>query len=108
MSEKKKNIFVRVKDWFVKLLKAFWRLSLDAKIGLIFLISPIIFLINYYIITPDEFDVNVWGWFNGHGKEMGATGALCEALCKGMYALFNGLMAIAGAILIKGNLKKKD
>ena len=108
MSEKKRNIFVRIKDWFINLLKAFWRLSLDVKIGLFLLISPTIFLIKYFFNTPDMFDVSVFGLVNSYGKEMGSIAALCEALCKGMSALFNGLMAIAGAYLIKGKFKKKD
>lgn len=108
MDDKKKNIFIRIKDWFVKLLKAFWRLSLDAKIGLFLLLSPILFLLHYYFNTSDLIDVNVRGWFALYGEEEAPIIALCEALCKGMIALFNGLMAIAGAYLIKGSFKKKD
>lgn len=107
MEDKKKNIFVRIKDWFIKLLKAFWRLSLDAKIGLFLLLSPIAFLLHYFF-TPDLIDVDVQRWFYLHGKVEAPIYALSEALCKGMVALFNGLMAIAGAYLIKGNFKKKD
>lgn len=89
MSVKKKNIFVRIKDWFVSLHKGFWRLSLDAKIGIIFLIPPIIGLIKYleYCLLYGE------QWFFKDNTEN---------------LLYYGLMAIAGACLIKGKFGNKD
>lgn len=88
MTEKKKSIFVRIKDWFVSLLKGFWRLSLDVKIGIVLLIPPLIGVIQYVIdvsiVTNGEY-----GW----GLKT---------------VLYYGIMAFVGAYLIKGNLGKKE
>lgn len=88
MTEKKKSIFVRIKDWFVSLFKGFWRLSLDVKIGIVLLIPPLIGVIQYVIdvsiVTNGEY-----GW----GLKT---------------VLYYGIMAFVGAYLIKGNLGKKE
>ena len=88
MTDNKKSIFVRIKDWFVSLFKGFWRLSLDVKIGIVLLIPPLIGVIQYVIdvsiVTNGEY-----GW----GLKT---------------VLYYGIMAFVGAYLIKGNLVKKE
>lgn len=90
MSEKKKNIFIRIKDWFVNLLKGFWQSSLVVKIGIIFLIPPIVGIIDYFkhcIVSYERY------FFTNNSLEG---------------ILYYGLMAIAGAYLIKGRHDKKE
>lgn len=74
------NIFVRLKNRIINLVKNFWSLNWDVKIGILFVIPAIIGILNgeyYYEDTPT-------------------------------ILIYHGLMAIAGAYLIKGNLKNKD
>ena len=114
----KGNIFVRLTDWLVNLTKDYWHLNWEAKIGILFLIPPIlgviIFILNFMdadigfesfpeswnCIYPSAWGSDSYGDFYGYGWAYGyaATPAI---------PLYLGLMAIAGAYLIKGNLKKK-
>lgn len=80
--KKEENIFVRLKNWFVNLAKNYWFLNWEAKIGILFLIPPIIEIISFNYTTYEYEDFAI--------------------------PLFLGLMAIAGAYLIKGNLKKNE
>ncbi len=104
------NFFVRLKNWFIKLAKGFWHLNWEAKIGIIFLIPPILgaifFILNLFGagIGFDGFPES-WNCISGYDwYEYGAYGyAATPAI-----PLYLGLMAIAGAYLIKGNLKKKE
>lgn len=88
------NIFVRCKNWFINLAKDYWHLNWEAKIGILFLIPPILGIIKFLLIFIDDFDSSR---YNIHDYGYAATPAI---------PLYLGLMAIAGAYLIKGNLKK--
>lgn len=123
----KDNIFVRIKNWFVSLAKGFWHLNWEAKIGILFLIPPIIgvffFILNLmdarlgFESFPDSWNC-IYGYDNGSDTDSGAWGDNCAygyayGWAYGYAAtpaipLYLGLMAIAGAYLIKGNLPKKD
>lgn len=100
----KGNIFVRLKDWLVNLTKDYWHLNWEAKIGILFLIPPIlgviIFILTFMDAINSDYGRDSYGDFYGYGWAYGyaATPAI---------PLYLGLMAIAGAYLIKGNLKKK-
>ena len=114
----KASFFVRVKNRIVILAKDFWHLNLEAKIGFLFLIPPIIGAIIFILNLLDagigfetfpeswnciydanhvysSFGEDNYGWAYGYA----ATPAI---------PLYMGLMAIAGAYLLKGNLPKKD
>ena len=103
--KKEENIFVRLKNWFINLAKDYWHLNWEAKIGILFLIPPIlgviIFILNLmnakigFNSFPESWNC-IYGY---HGSEYAATPAI---------PLYLGLMAIAGAYLIKGNLKKTE
>ena len=115
----KPNIFVRLKNWIVNLAKDYWRLNWEAKIGIIFLIPPfygvIIFLLNIFdagigfqsfpeswnCIRDSDYGSDCWG--DNYGAGWGYGYAATPAI-----PLYLGLMAIAGAYLIKGNLKHND
>ena len=99
----KGNIFVRLKNWFVNLAKDYWHLNWEAKIGIIFLIPPIYGVIIFILNLMDAhigFEAFPESWnciYGSWAYEYAATPAI---------PLYLGLMAIAGAYLIKGNLKK--
>ena len=101
------NIFVRCKNWFINLAKDYWHLNWEAKIGILFLIPPILGVINFLLIFIDVLDFEdfpeVWTCIDDYSKwEHSSYGyAATPAI-----PLYLGLMAIAGAYLIKGNLKK--
>ena len=95
MNETKKNIFVRIKDWFINLFKAFWRLGLDAKIGILFL-SPSIYSFIDFVLLHGRWFFDQY-YYNDNDLEV-----------MKMKTLYYGLLAIAGAHLIKGNLGKKE
>lgn len=100
----KTNLLVRVKNWIVNLAKDFWHLNWEAKIGFLFLTPPIIGVIFFILNLIDaqlgfESDLDSWNCIYGyvHGWEYGYAATLA-------IPLYLGLMAIAGAYLIKGNL----
>lgn len=117
----KVNICIRLKNRFLNLTKDFWHLNWEAKIRILFLIPPIIgvifFLLNLmdaqlgFESFPDSWncisasdyghDTDSGSWGEGAGWAYGyaATPAI---------PLYIGLMAIAGAYLLKGNLPKKN
>ena len=96
----------KLKNWIVSSAKNLWGLNWEAKIGILFIIPPIIGVIMFIVELLDTgFDLEdfpeAWncirsGWDN-------AAYAGTPAV-----PLYLGLMAIAGAYLIKGNLKKKE
>jgi len=123
----KTNIFTRFKNWIVNLVKNYWNLNWEAKIGILFLIPPIIGAI-YFILNllgaDIGFDYFPQSWnciydsdYN-YGNDFAATGenwayGYAYGWAYGYAAtpaipLYLGLMAIAGAYLIKGNLNNKD
>ena len=53
MDNKKDNMFVRIKNWFVSLAKGFWHLNWEAKIGIFFLIPPIIGVLFFILNLMD-------------------------------------------------------
>lgn len=108
--KKEENIFVRLKNWFINLAKDFWHLNWEAKIGILFLIPPILGVIIFIQNLMDaqigfESFPESWNCISGHDwYDSGAYGyAATPAI-----PLYMGLMAIAGAYLLKGNLPKKD
>ena len=107
----KKNIFVRLKDWIIGIFKGFWALNLEAKIGILFLIPPIIGVCVFFL---DALDANIgfrsfpesWNCITSYSyghHNVDAGYAATPAM-----PIYLGLMAIAGAYLIKGNLKKSS
>lgn len=112
----KGNIFIRTKNRFVSLAKDFWRLNWEAKIGILFLIPPIIgvllFILNLmdagFSIEgfPDEWNC-IYSSNFGYNGDSGGAWAYGYAATPAI-PLYLGLMAIAGAYLIKGNLQKRD
>ena len=122
----------RLKNWIVSSAKNLWGLNWEAKIGILFLIPPILGVIMFicnllfsadigfesfpeswnciskydyssdYGTGSDSWGANYgygYGWAYGWAYGYAATPAI---------PLYLGLMAIAGAYLIKGNLKKKE
>jgi hypothetical protein len=105
--------------------KDYWQLNWEAKIGILFLIPPIMGVIIFILNLMDAqigFDAFPESWNciydsnYGSGTDSGAWGGNCAygyayGWAYGYAAtpaipLYLGLMAIAGAYLIKGNLKK--
>ena len=118
----------KLKNWIVSSAKNLWGLNWEAKIGILFLIPPIIGVIMFicnllfgaeigFESFPESWNCidgadygydsdygswggdNAYGWAYGWAYGYAATPAI---------PLYLGLMAIAGAYLIKGNLKKKE
>lgn len=91
----KKNIFVRIKNGFVNLVKNIWQLGLDTIIGILLLIPSLVFLVRFldygYYSTLREIWIS-----SAYGAE-----------CIKAVLLFYGLLALAGAYLIKGSFNKK-
>lgn len=122
-----KDILYKIKHLLITTAKYLWNLNWEAKLGLIFLIPPfwgvIIFILNIfgscigfeyfpeswncisdfnYGYDSDSYfwgDNNAYGWGYGWAYGYAATPAI---------PLYLGLMAIAGAYLVKGNLTKQD
>jgi len=111
------KIIVHIKNWIVNILKGYWHLNWEAKIGVLFLIPPILgalaFIFNLFSInlffdasTSIGFDgfPESWNCIYGYDRYGDGYGyAATPAI-----PLYLGLMAIAGAYLIKGNLRKEE
>lgn len=101
----KGKIFICLKNRIANTAKACWHLNWEAKIGILLLVPPIISVIFFILNLMDaklgfEMFPKSWNcisaaWGNGYA----ATPAI---------PLYMGLMAIAGAYLLKGNLPKKE
>lgn len=97
-----KNNMYKFINWIVYSTKNLWGLNWEAKIGILFLIphviGVIIFLIELFNNGLDlQYFSEVWNCIY-RGNDI-ATPAI---------PFYLGLMAIAGAYLIKGNLKIKE
>lgn len=100
----------KLKNWIVSSAKNLWGLNWEAKIGILFLIPPIIgafmFIFNLFDVGFElSYLPEAWNCISDYSR--------CENSSYGYAAtpaipLYLGLMAIAGAYLIKGNLKKKE
>ena len=101
----KDNIFVRIKNWFVSLAKGFWHLNWEAKIGILLLIPPIIGVFFFILELGFESFPDSWNCIHGYAYAYGRAYGYAATPAIPLYL---GLMAIAGAYLIKGNLPKKD
>ena len=100
----------KIKTWIVNQAKNYWSMNWEAKIGILFLIPPIIGVIMFiFNLLGTGFDFqyfpDAWNCIYDYSKwEHSSYGyAATPAI-----PLYLGLMAIAGAYLIKGNLKKKE
>lgn len=76
----KTHFFVRFKNWMINFVKKLWNLNWEAKFGVLLVMPAVIFMFNGSQFYRDIPTL----------------------------PLSYGLMAIAGAYLIKGNLNKKD
>lgn len=95
-----------IKDRISICAKDFRALNFEAKIGILFLIPPIIgviyFILNLFNadlgfeVFPDSWNC-IYDYRLGDSMAYAATPAI---------PIYLGLMAIAGAYLIKGNIKK--
>lgn len=85
----------RLKNWIVDSAKNLWGLNWEAKIGILLLIAPIVCA---FIFIFELFDSRFNFRFFNYGWDDNITPVL----------QYWGLIAIAGAYLIKGNLKKKE
>ena len=109
-----KRKMIKIKNWIVNLAKEYWHLNWEAKIGILFLIPPIIGVIIFILnlisadIGFETFPAN-WNCINDsdYGSFTGDNWAYGYAATPAI-PLYLGLMAIAGAYLIKDNLKKKE
>ncbi|MDD7405202.1 MAG: hypothetical protein PUG32_04890 [Bacteroidales bacterium] len=109
---------IKIKNWIVNLAKEYWHLNWEAKIGILFLIPPIIGVIIFILnlISADiGFETFPASWNciydSDYNYDMGDNGAYGWAYgyaATPAIPLYLGLMAIAGAYLIKDNLKKKE
>lgn len=99
-----KGIKGKVAIW----IKDYRALNIEAKLGILFLIPPIIgvvfFILNLFNARlgfedfPDSWNC-IYDYHLGDSMSYAATPAI---------PLYLGLMAIAGAYLVKGNLKKDN
>lgn len=104
------SILVRIKNWIVNILKGYWHLNWEARIGILFLIPPIFgafaFIFNLFFDADIGFEdfPESWNCIYGYDRYGDGYGyAATPAI-----PLYLGLMAIAGAYLIKGNLRKEE
>ena len=99
------GFWIRVKNCIINIAKKYCYLNWEAKIGILFLIPPIIGVIMFLcILLVSGFCIeNFPRCWNGISYYSGEVEAATPAI-----PLYLGLMAIAGAYLIKGNLKKKE
>ena len=101
------NIFVRLKNKIVDLTRGYCRLNWDAKIGILFLTPPILGVIMF-ILNLFEADLGFGGFPRSWNCIPPNYQLESEGYATPAIPLYLGLMAIAGAYLIKGNLKNKD
>ena len=98
----------RIKNKISNWIKDFRSLNCEAKIGVLFLVPPIVgvifFILNLFDADlgfegfPDSWNC-IYDYHIGESMSYAATPAI---------PIYLGLMAIAGAYLIKGNLRKGE
>ena len=98
----------RIKNKISTWIKDFRSLKCEAKIGVLFLVPPIVgvifFILNLFDADlgfegfPDSWNC-IYDYHIGESMSYAATPAI---------PIYLGLMAIAGAYLIKGNLRKGE
>lgn len=98
----------RIKNKISTWIKDFRSLNCEAKIGVLFLVPPIVgvifFILNLFDADlgfegfPDSWNC-IYDYHIGESMSYAATPAI---------PIYLGLMAIAGAYLIKGNLRKGE
>ena len=98
----------RIKNKISTWIKDFRSFNCEAKIGILFLVPPIVgvifFILNLFDADlgfegfPDSWNC-IYDYHIGESMSYAATPAI---------PIYLGLMAIAGAYLIKGNLKKGE
>lgn len=100
----KTNILIRLKNWVVNLAKGYWRLNWEAKIGILFLIPSIIvaIIVIVYLLFI-SFGSN--DFYFDYFPDI-CIGVMNFVFYDNNSNMYLGMMAIAGAYLIKGNLKK--
>lgn len=94
MNANMKGIKNKISTW----IKDFRALNCEAKIGILFLIPPIIGVI-FFILNLFDADVGFDAFPDSWNYSYDASPVI---------PIYLGLMAIAGAYLIKGNLKKGE
>ncbi len=103
-----KGIKNKVATW----IKDFRALNCEAKIGVVFLIPPIIGVI-FFVLNILGADLNFysiiesWNCMNDYERFLGSSSSVVYSSTPAI-PIYLGLMAIAGAYLVKGNLKKDN
>ncbi len=103
-----KGIKNKISTW----IKDFRALNCEAKIGLLFLIPPIIGVL-FFVLNILGADLNFysilesWICMNDYEYDLSSSSSVVYSSTPSIPIYF-GLMAIAGAYLIKGNLKKGE
>ena len=100
----------KLKNWIVSSAKNLWSQNWEAKIGILFLIPPIIGVIIFMV---ELFDAGFYLEYFPEAWNGISSSSVWEHSSYGYAAtpavpLYLGLMAIAGAYLIKGNVKKTE
>lgn len=101
-----KKILANVMKWFVNLLKGLWNLNWEAKLGLILLVPPTLAAIRYVqssLLYSSETEIKIFKFpIDFLEREISIDS------CFSMEPVFFGLLAIAGAYLIKGSSQNKQ
>lgn len=103
-NKNKTNILVRLKDWIVNLAKDYWQLNWEAKIGILFLIPPIFIAIIFILFLLFMGFDSTYIFFKIVPKGLFKWTIGSNHIARPLYV---GMMAIAGAYFIKGNLKRR-
>ncbi len=110
-----KQVLARIREWLFRLAKDYWSQNWEAKIGILFLIPPIIgvliFFLNFFTDAQIGFESfpDSWNCISNYGYDWFDNGAYGWGYAATpAIPIYLGLMAIAGAYLIKGNLNKRE
>ena len=89
------SFFKRIWNWFSHILKQLWNLNWEGKIGVILLTPPVLSAIAcLFNILANNDIIAFYDWVY-HSSNYSGTPII---------PIYLGLLAIAGAYLIKGNL----